>query len=72
MQSQTYKDIIDEKIGERQQDLEKLGEMVEKASIEQKEQLSAKIEKFKSTIDEAIAQLRELDAQETVYNTMET
>ena len=72
MQSQTYKDIIDDKIGEWQQGLEKLGEMVEKTSIEEKEQLSARVKKFKSTIDEAIAQLRELDARETVHNTMET
>ena len=72
MQSQTYKDIIDDKIGEWQQGLEKLGKMVDKASIEQKEQLSARVEEFKSTIDAAIAQLRDLDAQETVQNTMET
>ena len=72
MQSQTYKDIIDDKIGEWQQGLEKLGKMVDKASIEQKEQLSARVEEFKSTIDAAIVQLRDLDAQETVQNTMET
>ena len=72
MQSQTYKDIIDDKIGEWQQGLEKLGKMVDEASIEQKEQLSARVEEFKSTIDAAIAQLRDLDAQETVQNTMET
>ena len=72
MQSQTYKDIIDDKIGEWQQGLEKLGKMVDKASIEQKEQLSARVEEFKSTIDAAIAHLRDLDAQETAQNTMET
>ena len=72
MQSQTYKDIIDDKIGEWQKGLEKLGEMVEKAGIDQKEKLGAKVEEFKSTINEAITQLHELDAQETVHNTMET
>ena len=72
MHSQTYKDIIDDKIGEWQQGLEKLGKMVDKASIEQKEQLSARVEEFKATIDAAIVQLRDLDAQETVQNTMET
>ena len=72
MHSQTYKDIIDDKIGEWQQGLERLGKMVEKASVDQKEQLSAKVEEFKSTIEVAITQLRDLDAQETVYNTMET
>ena len=72
MQSQTYKDIIDDKIGEWQRGLEKLGKMVDKAGVDQKEQLSGKVEQFKSTIDQAIAQLRELDARETVHNTMET
>lgn len=72
MHSQTYKDIIDDKIGEWQQGLERLGKMVEKASIDQKDQFGAKVEEFKSTIEAAIAQLRELDAQETVHNTMET
>ena len=72
MHSQTYKDIIDDKIGEWQQGLERLAKMVEKASVDQKEQLNAKVEEFKSTIEAAIAQLRDLDAQETVHNTMET
>ena len=72
MQSQTYKDIIDDKIGEWQQGLEKLGKLVEKAGVDQKEQLSARVEEFKSTIETAISQLRDLDAQETVQNTLET
>jgi hypothetical protein len=72
MQSQTYKDIIDDKIGEWQQGLEDLGKMVEKASVDQKGQLSARVEEFKATIETAISQLRDLDAQETVYNTVET
>jgi hypothetical protein len=72
MHSQTYKDIIDDKIGEWQQGLERLGKMVEKASVDQKDQLSAKVEEFKSTIEAAITQLRDLDAQETVHNTIET
>ncbi len=72
MHSQTYKDIIDDKIGEWQQGLERLGKMVEKASVDQKDQLSTRVEEFKSTIEAAIAQLRDLDAQETVHNTMET
>ncbi|MBT8347467.1 MAG: hypothetical protein KJO28_14320 [Desulfofustis sp.] len=72
MHSQTYKDIIDDKIGEWQQGLERLGKMVEKASVDQKNQLSAKVEEFRSTIDAAISKLRDLDAQETVHNTMET
>jgi myo-inositol-1-phosphate synthase len=72
MQSQTYKDIIDEKIVEWRQDLEKIGKMTERATAEKKNLLTAKIETLKVEIDTAIEQLHNLDGQETPQNTMET
>ena len=72
MQSQTYRDIIDEKITEWQQGLEELGKMTERATVENKGVLSAKVEELKSAIEDAIVQLHNLDEQETAQNTMET
>lgn len=72
MQSLTYKDIIDDKIAEWQSDLKKLEEQAGKATSDTKAKLSAKTEQLKSAIDSAIVQLRNLDEQETVGNTMET
>ena len=72
MQSQTYKDIIDEKIVEWRQDLEKIGKMTERATAEKKNLLTSKIEMLKVEIDTAIEQLHNLDGQETPQNTMET
>lgn len=72
MQSLTYKDIIDDKIAEWQSGLKKLEEQAGKATSHTKVKLSAKTEQFKSAIDAAIVQLRYLDEQETVANTMET
>ena len=72
MQSTTYRDIIDEKIAEWQQGLEEVGKMTERATIENKGVLSAKVEELKSAIEDAIVQLHNLDEQETAQNTMET
>ncbi len=72
MQSLTYRDIIDEKIAEWQQGLEELGKMTERATVENKGMLSAKVEELKSAIEDAIVQLHNLDEQETAQNTMET
>lgn len=72
MQSATYRDIIDEKIAEWQQGLEELGKMIERATIENKSLLSARVEELRSAIDAAIVQLHNLDEQETAQNTMET
>jgi len=72
MQSPTYRDIIDEKIAEWQQSLAELGKMTERATAENKDMLSAKVEELKSAIDAAIVQLHNLDEQETAQNTMET
>ncbi len=72
MQSPTYRDIIDEKIAEWQQGLEELGKMTERATVENKGMLSAKVEELKSAIEDAIVQLHNLDEQETAQNTMET
>lgn len=72
MRSQTYGDIIDEKIVEWQQGLEHLGKMSERAPAEKKSLLAAKVEDLSVAIATAIAELKELDEQETAQNTMET
>ncbi len=72
MQSSTYKDIIDGKIAEWQQNLKKLEKQKEKATAENRKLLSAKSEKLKTAIDTAIVQLHNLDEHETAENTMET
>ena len=72
MRSQTYRDIIDEKIAEWQQSVEKVQKMTEKATAERRNQLHAKIAELKLAIDTATEQLHDLDEQETPQNTMET
>ena len=72
MQSFTYKDIIDEKVAEWQSGLKKLEEQSRKAPSDTKATLSGKTRQLRSAIDKAIVQLRSLDEQETVDNTMET
>ena len=72
MHSQTYGDIIDDKISEWRPGLKKLATMVDKAGIEQKSELSARVEKLRAAIDAAVVQLRDLDEQETAANTMAT
>ncbi len=71
MQSQTYRDIIDDKIVEWQQGLEKLKKQMAKAPAEKKNLLSAKVEELRSAIDAATLQLYNLNEQETAQNTME-
>ena len=72
MQSFTYKDIIDDKVAEWQSGLKKLEEQSRKAPSDTKDTLSGKTKQLRSAIDKAIVQLRGLDEQETVDNTMET
>lgn len=72
MQSSTYKDIIDDKIAEWQDSLKKLEEQIETASSDDKGTLRPKTHQLRSAIDKAVTQLRDLDEQETVANTMET
>jgi hypothetical protein len=72
MQASTYKDIIDDKIAEWQSSLKKVEHHAEKATSDSKNQLVSKTRQLKSAIDAAIVQLRHLDEQETVGNTMET
>lgn len=72
MQSQTYRDIIDEKIEEWQQGLENLAKMLDRASADKKSLLSTRVDELKAAIDAAVVQLRDLDARETAQNTMET
>jgi hypothetical protein len=72
MQSLTYKDIIDDKIAEWQSNLQKYETLAEKATSDAKTRLSSQLEQLKSTIDSATVQLRHLDQQETIENTMET
>jgi septation ring formation regulator EzrA len=72
MQSLTYQDIIDDKIAEWQNGLQKLEDQAAKAHSDTQAQLKAKMEKLKAAIDSAKVQLHKLDVQETVDNTMET
>ncbi len=72
MQSFTYKDIIDDKIAEWQNGLKKLEEQAGTTTSETKSNLIAKTNQLRSEMDKAITQLRHLDEQETVSNTMET
>ena len=72
MHSLTYKDIIDGKIAEWQSGLKKLEEQAGSAPFDTKAEFNAKIAQLKSAIAAATAQLHNLDAQETVANTMET
>lgn len=72
MQSFTYKDIIDDKITEWQDGLKKLEEQAGTTTSETKSKLRAETNKLRSAMDKAITQLRQLDEQETVDNTMET
>lgn len=72
MPSSIYKDIIDEKIAEWQNGLNELEGQAEKATSDTKAELRAKLEQIRPKIDTAIVQLRNLDEQETVDNTMET
>lgn len=70
--SLTYKDIIDDKIAEWQRDLKKIEAHAEKGTAANKAKLSEKAAQLKAAIDTAIVQLRTLDEQENVANTMET
>ena len=72
MHSQTYGDLIEEKISEWRRGLKKLGMLADKAGVEQKGELRGRVEELRAAIDAAVVQLRDLDKQETVANTMET
>jgi hypothetical protein len=72
MLSETYRDIIDEKIVEWQQSLEKIREMMDRATAERKSLLAAKVTELETLVDTAIVQLYALDERETTQNTMET
>jgi len=72
MHSMTYKDIIDEKTAEWQKGLKKLEDLAAKSATDTRTNLDAKIEQLRSAIDLATAQLRHLDEQETIGNTVET
>lgn len=72
MASSTYKDIIDDKVAAWQKSLIKLEEQAAKASSDRKAELRAKLDQFRSKIDNAVVQLQSLDEQEKVANTMET
>ena len=72
MQSSTYKDIIDDKIAEWKNSLKILEEKTGTATGDAKGKLRAKTSQLRSAIAKAEIQLRYLDGQETVENTMET
>jgi len=72
MQSMTYKDIIDDKITEWKSNLKNLEKQAGKGDSDSHTNLNARIGHLRLAIDKAIVQLRSLDGQETVSNTMET
>lgn len=72
MQSLTYKDIIDEKIAEWQKSLSNLEEQVEKSAHGAEGEQREKMKKLREAIDTATIQLHDLDAHETVGNTLKT
>lgn len=72
MQSLTYTEIIDDKIAEWRTNLKKLEDQAQTATPNKKSELNSKANKLKLAINHAIVQLRNLDEQETVDNTMET
>lgn len=67
----TYRDIIDDKVTEWQNTLKRLEEQVDKAPSGVKAERRAKLDQFRSRIESAEIQLRTLDKQEKVENTME-
>ncbi len=71
MQTLTYKDIIDEKVAEWQMGIKKLEEQMGKATSDSKARLQEKMTQLTSAIDSAIVQLKDLDRQETLSNTVE-
>ena len=72
MRSMTYRDIIDDKLREWQNGLNKLEKQAEKATSDTQAIIRTKIRELKAAIDTATVQLHNLDKQETVSNTMET
>ncbi len=72
MQTLTYQDIIDDKVAEWRQHLKRLEELSDKATLEHKAELKAKMDQLRSEIDTAVVRLQELDQKETVANTLET
>ena len=72
MQSLTYKDIIDEKIAEWQKSLRDLEGQIERSTQSGQGELKARMKKLREAIDTATVQLHDLDAHETVSNTMKT
>jgi hypothetical protein len=72
MQSFIYTDIIDDKVAEWQNGLKKLEERAETATHKTKDKLRAEMNQLRSAMDKAITQLRHLDEQETIGNTMAT
>lgn len=71
MASSTYRDIIDEKVAEWQKSLKKLEEQAAGAPSETKVEMRRKLDQLRLQIEKAAAQLRTLDEQENVRNTME-
>ncbi len=72
MQSLTYTEIIDVKIAEWGNNLKKLEEQVTTATPNIRAELNSKTNKLNLAISKAIVELRKLDEQETVNNTVET
>lgn len=71
MASSTYRDIIDDKVAAWQNGLKKLEEQTAGASSETKVEMKKKLDQLKVQIEKAVIQLRTLDEQENVKNTLE-
>lgn len=72
MPESTYRSLIDEKIADWENALNKLKDQADKASSDTQAKLSSTIDQFKSAIETAKNKLFELDELETAENTMET
>lgn len=68
----TYMDIIEGKIAEWKDNIDLLKERAEKASADDKAQLTLKINKLSAAIETATLQLHELDNLEDSSNTLVT
>lgn len=69
-QQSTYADIIEDKIQEWQSKLEELRLQSEQASPEQRPKLDDKMNNLRTAIEIATLQLHDLDARETMENTL--
>ena len=70
MQTSTYQDLIENKIAEWQNSLEKLEERARKAGSGSQEQFSQLLQQMNSSVESATNELRSLSDQESAQNTI--